>query len=123
MQSETRSHPPIVFRRDWGRGAEQPISNLHVALDVITPSDTDCTMRIIIASNPNDIVVSIARYKDIYFTGPPLEIHHIRITKEVLEELKNAGYILPLTLIPDGTPTMWLVSDLGEVIWKKLMLK
>ena len=109
----------IVFRRDWGNDATGSIAKLTVALDAITPSYDDCTMRIIYLEY-GQYNVSIAVYANMYFAGPILESHHVALTESVFLELRDKQYILPFSFFyaPSIDSTLWVVSDEGEAAWR-----
>ena len=114
--------PPKVYRRKWGADATAPIKKVEVALDAITPSNDDCSMRIIYRDQMG-FSVSVAFYPDIYFSGPIREVHHVALSNEVMAELIAFAYILPFSMFTSvGTdPRLWVVSDLGEAAWTRMI--
>lgn len=122
MFFKKRSHPPIVFRRDWGADATQPIRKWEVALDVITPNNFDCTLRVIYR-DAGGYSVSIAVYSSIYFAPPIKATYHISLADEAFEELRKRGYILPFSLFtaPGRESKLWVVSDDGEAEWTRMI--
>ena len=108
--------PQKLYRRDWGADAAEPLRKLDVALDAITPSQNDASMRIIFCEN-GGYTVSIAFYANIYFSGPIKKIHHVTLSNEVFDELLGKGYILPFAMFtaPNELSRLWVVSDEGEI--------
>lgn len=119
MFSNESDPQSIVFRRDWGEDQVTPIRKLEVALDAITPSNDDCTMRIIYMEY-GDYAVSIAAYENIYFAGPIKWTQHVSLSKEVFAELLAKKFILPFSFFtaPSVDSTLWVVSDEGEAAWR-----
>lgn len=119
MFFEERDPQEIVFRRDWGADQVFPIRKLEVALDAITPSNDDCTMRIIYLEY-GDYAVSIAAYSNIYFAPPIKWTQHVSLSKEVFAELLEKKFILPFSFFtaPSVDSTLWVVSDEGEAAWR-----
>ena len=114
--------PTAVFRRNWGADQAEPITKIKVALDAITPSNDDCSMRIIYRDQ-GGYAVSVAFYSDIYFKAPIRKVCRVQLTDVVVDELKTKGYIIPFSLFvaPGKDPTMWAVSDLGESAWAQMI--
>lgn len=111
-----------VFRRDWGPSSESPVRSIGPALDAITPSNDDCSMRIIVRESMG-YLVSIAFYANIYFASPITKLHHVTLTDEVMRELIRTGYVIPFSLPrEDGREaTLWVVSDEGERAWAQMI--
>lgn len=123
MIFENKNAPLKIFRRDWGNDRREPISKWRVALDAITPSSDDCTMRVIFQDGAG-YSVSIARYSNIYFAGVIMEQHHITLTKEVVEEIHQMGFLIPFSFIsaPNELTSLMVVSDLGEECWRSIVM-
>ncbi len=122
MFFENQRKSTNIYRRDWGKDAESPITKWEVALDAITPSADDCTMRIIFQDGAG-YSVSIARYANIYFAGGIVEQHHVALTKEVVEVLHQMGFLIPFSFMsaPNQLTSLMVVSDLGEERWRSLV--
>lgn len=113
---------PEVFRRDWGEDQREPLIKHTVALDAITPSSNDCSMRIIYREG-GAFAVSITFYSDIYFSPPIRATRSVSLSKKVIDELLEKGHILPFSFfgIPSVDTTMWTVSDEGERVWTRMI--
>ncbi len=119
---QRRNREQAVYRRDWGTDAKEPLAKLEVALDAITPSYDDCSMRIIYRE-AGRFVVSIAFYNDICFSPPIKATHHVVLEDGVVAELITKQYLIPFFFFvaPDGDPKMFAVSDLGEKVWAQMI--
>ncbi len=122
MFFEKKDRLLVVYRRNWGGDAIEPIRKIEVALDAITPSIDDCSMRIIYRE-AGRYAVSITFYPDIYFAPPILAIRNVTLSQEVVDELLAKKYVIPFSLFaaPTERSTMLTVSDLGEMAWARMI--
>ncbi len=122
MFFEKNTKIPEIFRRDWGAGQSGTVSRHDIALDAITPSYDDCSMRIIYREQGR-YAVSIAFYSDIYFSPPILATRSVSLSQVAMDELLAKGHIIPFSFsgVPSLDPRMWTVSDLGEEAWARMI--
>jgi hypothetical protein len=126
MQANDVPYPYFPFRRDWGSATEGVIVDLAIALDALTPSVDDYTMRIL-RPDGEHYTLTITRYATIDFEdqiGSPLTY---RISREVTSTLFARKYLLGLGI---GVRTdrgiehteLFVVSDDGERAWRDMIL-
>ena len=122
MFFEKSNKIPQVFRRDWGEAQRGTVSLHAAALDAITPSIDDCSMRIIYRES-GGYAVSIAFYSDICFSAPIRATRNVLLSQSVVDELSTKGHILPFSFFgaPSVDPQMWVVSDDGERAWARMI--
>ncbi len=111
-----------VFRRNWGESQRGTITDHGVALDAITPSIDDCSMRIIYRES-GGYAVSVAFYSDICFAPPIRATRSVSLSQCVVDELVEKGHVLPFSFfgVPSVDPQMWVVSDAGERAWARMI--
>lgn len=122
MFFEKNAKIPEVFRRNWADEQSGTIVRHDVALDAITPSYDDCSMRIIYRE-AGGYAVSIAFYSDIYFSPPIKATRSVSLSQQVVDELRAKGNIIPFSFfgVPSVDPRMWAVSDEGERAWARMI--
>ncbi len=122
MFFEKNTKVPEVFRRNWGEEQRGTILRHDIALDAITPSYDDCSMRIIYREQ-GGYAVSIAFYSDIYFSLPIRATRSVSLSQVAMDELLAKGHIIPFSFfgIPSVDPRMWAVSDEGEQAWVRMI--